>query len=444
VKLDYLAHFCDVATHGHVAGWDSFYAIDAGLADVLDSLRAVNPRLALEPLVCGTPPSPWWTMKTPFVSGPAGDDVPHGRVPCPEWMEALISARDIAYRARQEEWIMPTQAVETFDIVMQCPGAFENLAAIAIGRGRWFISTYLKPELMSPQHWDFLAALVRWARANNRHLGNARLFGGRPELREAYGYLFHNADKDIFCVRNPWIEERTIQLPACKAVTEPRELRMIFPRRAVVARLEPGEPGPQIAVAPYETAFFETVPAHDDTVVSGPSPSPSPEAGLTAGAPLVITYPGEENNPDDATVRLLWQGTLAVPQVAGVELCVLIEGTAMAQYAGGRVWIDGRETAARKTGNAGQFAAASYAPPEHWTWLLVPITPGVHAFKIDVQVPDEEAVIGVFLRGTVPATNDPAPESGAAFPVYQPDRRAWSQTLLPMRTYPVVEDATTP
>jgi len=197
VKLDFMAHTCDVAAHGHPTGLDSYTTIDAGLADVLDGLRAVNPRMALEPLVCGYPPSPWWTTKTPYLVGPAGDDVPYGRVPSPEWIESLITARDIAYRGAQEAWLMPTQALETFDIVVQTPGDFENLAAMAIGRGRWFISTYLRPEYMRPEHWDFLAALVRWARANKQYLGNAKMFGGTPAKREPYGYMFHNADKDI-------------------------------------------------------------------------------------------------------------------------------------------------------------------------------------------------------------------------------------------------------
>src|SRR6185503_5490539 len=139
VKLDFMAHSCDVPTHGHPVGWDSVHAIDAGLADVLDSLRAVNPAMALEPLCTGYPPSPWWVTKTPYVLGPYGDDVPYGRGPSPDWMESLITARDIAYRAYRERWIMPTQALETIDIVVQSPGDFENLAVMAIGRGRWFI-----------------------------------------------------------------------------------------------------------------------------------------------------------------------------------------------------------------------------------------------------------------------------------------------------------------
>ena len=58
VILDFMLQRCDVASHGHPVGPESRYAIDAGLADVLDGLRAVNPQVALEPMVCGYPPSP--------------------------------------------------------------------------------------------------------------------------------------------------------------------------------------------------------------------------------------------------------------------------------------------------------------------------------------------------------------------------------------------------
>jgi hypothetical protein len=198
VILDFMAHSCDVPGHGHPVGPESRIAIDAGLADVLDALRAVNPAMVLEPMVCGYPPSPWW--------------------------------------------LMPTQALETFDITVLTPGEFRNMAVMAIGRGRWFLSTYFEPTRMKPEDWDFVAGLVRWARQNQELLVNAWQIGGRPEDREAYGYMFRNPTTDVYCVRNPWIEERSIELPASAIATEAREVRIIYPRRETVGRIGPGEP----------------------------------------------------------------------------------------------------------------------------------------------------------------------------------------------------------
>lgn len=433
VKLDFMVHSCDVAAHGHPIGFDSFHAIYAGLADVLDSLRAVNPAMALEPLCTGYPPSPWWLTKTPYVLGPYGDDVPYGRVPSPEWMESLITARDIAYRADHERWIMPTQALETIDIVVQSPGDFANLAVMAIGRGRRFISTYLKPELMSEKNWDFLAALMRWARANKQFLGNAQMIGGQPEKREAYGYMFHHADKDIYCLRNPWMEERTIELPVCAAIREARDVRMIYPRREVAARILPGGDRPRIVLAPYETIMLETVPS-DDAVLALAPPA-RPEAVHTPGEPVVEVI-ATANSERARTLSYSWEGSLTVPEDAiGTELAILIEGTPQVENTACTVALSGRAVSLRRGGSAGQFGAAGSPSPENWTWFFAPLAAGEHNIKIALDVPLENAAIGVYLKGVTLAEQGAVPPEGVPFPVSRPDQRAWSQTLLPLKEY---------
>ncbi len=439
VKLDFMLHSCDVASHGHPTGYDSVYAIDAGLADVLDSLRAVNPNIVLEPLCTGYPPSPWWTTKTPYVLGPYGDDVPYGRVPSPEWMESLISARDIAYRQDQERWIMPTQAVETIDIVVQSPGQFENLAVMAIGRGRWFLSTYIKPELMTPQNWDFFAALVRWARANKNHLTNALPIGGKPETREAYGYFFHNPGKDIYCVRNPWVEERSITLPHCASIREPCELRMIYPRRQTLARLQPGDDGAQLRLGPYETAILETVPMVDD---SAPLAVPTaPAITLESSPPPYVETTGADYDAGfvQPSLLLFWNGRVAIPSVTSAELCVLVEGGPSVDGAACSISVGGRIVNARSAGSARQFGAAAAPSPENWKWFIVPVTAGTHSIQVFVEAPVASASVGVFLRGTIEANHDPAPDEGAVFPVWNATAQPWSYTLLPLQAHGLAE-----
>lgn len=434
VILDFMPQQCDVPTHGHPVGAESRYAIDAGVADVLDGLRAVNPNMALEPMVCGYPPSPWWLMKTPFILGPAGDDVPFGRVASPDWMESLITARDVAYRAGQEAWLMPTQALETWDLIVQTPGDFENTAVMAIGRGRWFISTYIKPDLMTPEDWDFFAALIRWARHNKEYLGNAWMFGGMPENREAYGFMFRNPTKDIYCVRNPWIEDRFIQLPATPAGAQARDIRMIYPRRATIARVQPGEAGPRIAVAPYETMMLETVPVDETRAVREIVPSRPP--ALLSDPPDRFSK-ASTSSDDEREVQYAWGGTVSVPDVSGAELCILVDGGPDVERALCRVSVAGREMQPRKIGSAGQFGAATDASPENWTWFIIPVPKGDSTVQIELTIPADEASIGTYLRGFVAAESDPAPDDGApVFPLYNSNRRAWSLTLMPLAAYP--------
>lgn len=427
VKLDFMAHRCDVASHGHPVGADSSYAIDAGLADVLDSLRALKPDIVLEPLCCGYPPSPWWLMKTPYVLGPDGDDLPYGRVPSPDWTESLITARDIAYRASEENWLMPTQALETFDIIVQTPGSFENLAAMAVGRGRWFLSTYLKPELMSPDNWDFLAAMVRWARYNRQYLGNAVKIGGSPENREGYGYMFSNAGKDIYCVRNPWIEERSLTLPLGASVTSARDLRMIYPRRETLARVRPGESSPRIRLAPYETAIIETVSARGRPPVAS---RPRPAAALAANNPGLIASQRYQFGEPSPRLNYSWRGVLSVPEIKQAELCILVEGTNVGAAA--RISIDGVPAKPRTAASAGQFGSAKAKSPESWIWFIVPLQPGVQTFDVNVDINAESAAVGVYLRGTTSTQPQFAADPDAPFPEFHPDSRPWSQTLAPL------------
>lgn len=438
VKLDYMPARCNVPTHGHPVGDDSMHAIYAGLADVLDGLRAANPNIILEPLCTGYPPSPWWLTKTQYVLGPYGDDVPYGRVPSPEWMESLISARDIAYRRDRPAWIMPTDALETIDIVRQSPGDFENLAVMAIGRGRWFISTYLKPELMTPQNWDFFAALMRWARAHKEYLRNAEMIGGDPEAREAYGYMFHHhaAEKEIFCVRNPWLEPGAIELPVCASVAHRRELRMIYPRREVVAVLEPGADSPRLQLAPYETVMLETVPAGEDATVRAHADA---AAAIDAPPPTWSVNPGDEQASQAPSVQFAWEGTVDVPEVAGLELCIVVEGGRGVSDAAVHVTIGNQAVALRNTGSAGQFGAATQPSPENWKWFIAPIAAGTRRISISGSAPLASAAVGVFLRGSVAVENDPAPDEGPVFPTYHPDSRRWAQALLPVTWSPEPE-----
>ena len=438
VILDFMPLRCDVASHGHPVGPESRYAIDAGLADVLDSLRAVNPSIVLEPMVCGYPPSPWWLMKSPFVLGPAGDDMPYGRSPSPDWLESLITARDVAYRDGQPHWVMPTQALETFDIIVLTPGSFANTAVMAVGRGRWFLSTYFKASVVKPEDWDFLAALVRWARDNKQYLGNAWQFGGEPAKREAYGFMFRNAGKDLYCVRNPWIEQQEIELPAASNPTSAVDVRMIYPRRAAVGRSEPGGRGPRLVLGPYETVFLETRPAAETAPeIAGATP---PTIAVEATPPALYVSPVVDPERENPVLHYTWSGTLQVPEISEGELCILVEGDRTVDQTVCRITLGGQQVKPRLASSVGQFGAATDASPENWAWYIVPLNRGNTSFQIEVAAAQAEMSVGVFTRGVMSAPSDPEPAGEVVFPTVRPNVRSWSQTLQPMKKVPVPDE----
>lgn len=439
VILDFMPLRCDVATHGHPVGPESRYAIDAGLADVLDALRAVNPGIVLEPMVCGYPPSPWWLMKTPFVLGPAGDDLPYGRGPCPDWLESLVTARDTVYRASQESWLMPTQALETFDIIVLTPGSFANTAVMAIGRGRWFLSTYFKSSLMRPEDWDFLAGLVRWARQNKAHLVNAWQFGGQPEKREAYGYMFRDPAKNVYCVRNPWIEEQSIELPAAVTTTGTAvDVHMIYPRRTFVGRIEPGERGPSLVLGPYETVMLETQPAAETAPAVAPMVLPA--VGVNALPPRITVDAAADPERGHPILRYAWEGALQVPEISEGELCILVEGDRTVDMTTCQITLGNQPVKARLATSVGQFGAAIEGSPENWAWFIVPLAKGDVKFQIKVAAAQAQIAVGVYIRGVLTVSNDDAPEDAVVFPTVRPAQRPWSQTLQPLTTIPAADE----
>jgi hypothetical protein len=54
-----------------------------------------------------------------------------------------------------------------------------------------------------------------------------------------------------------------LELPVSSLLNEPRDVRTIYPRRATVGRIRPGDRSVRLAVAPYETLLLETVPTND-------------------------------------------------------------------------------------------------------------------------------------------------------------------------------------
>ena len=107
----------------------------------------------------------------------------------------------------------------------------------------------------------------------------------------------------------------------------------------------------------------------------------------------------------------------------------------MVDRAGGTVLVNGREVKPRRSASAGQFGAASTRSPEDWLWLIVPLPKGHSALQLNVAVPSQQTAVGVYVRGFVPARSDAAPDGDNVFPLFRPDRRAWSQTLAPSKVY---------
>ena len=104
----------------------SYVSLADGMADVFDALIERDPEIALEPTCFRPHLSPWWIKHVPYHIGAFGGDSPDGYVPCPDWQEAMTTGRDIANLRRRDDFLLPSSAVQCFDIVVQSPGRFQN------------------------------------------------------------------------------------------------------------------------------------------------------------------------------------------------------------------------------------------------------------------------------------------------------------------------------
>lgn len=446
IKFDGFVPSCADSTHRHPTGTESYLPLAEGLMDVFDALRKIKPNIALEPTCFGYQASPWWLMHVPFIIGPFGDDSPKGRCPSPDWIESMTTARDIRNLEGRDAFLMPSSALQTFDIVVQSPGAFQNHAVMAIGRGRWFVSCYINPAFMDAEEWQFFADLMTWARHNRQFLQEPVPIGGNPELRQAYGYAFRKKKRELYCLRNPWMEETFIDIPRSPMNTEPSEVRSLYPRRESIAKLRVEESLVRIHLGPYETKFVEIVPFDKRktpnrgnqfqrskvTVVWNPSRPVSVASILFKDEPKAFGPSWSCPEGDTKETRMLkLEGDLEVKGAIQTNLSILCEGHSIkSAFPQVDLTIDGIQHPVEISRSVGAFSAGGYTD-EDWVWVMMPFPEGKHHVKLKLKAFTPTANFGVFLHGTIKAAESLPPfESGPSFPLYHPESINWSHTIL--------------
>jgi hypothetical protein len=112
---------------------------------------------------------------------------------------------------------------------------------------------------------------------------------------------------------------------------------------------------------------------------------------------------------------------------------VLCEGEAGVAKNKCQVTIDGRNVAVAVSQSQGSFGAAGEGFLEHWIWFLANVPAGEHHLRIETEGSAINRMMGIYLRGDIPAPPASAPfDSSPAFPLYRPDRVPWSRVLEPL------------
>ncbi|HUZ47511.1 MAG TPA: hypothetical protein VMW54_12820 [Terriglobia bacterium] len=258
-------------SHAHdqlLPGDDSVEPLAEHSLELIKASKEANPEIVTEPTYMNSLAnyiSPWIIKYADVVWGNAGGDCPCGLGPAPDYREAQTTAREYYIFSSLHEVWLPQNALQYFDIV-NCDNArgFANHAAMAFGRGRFYVPTYVNPKFMSDEDWRIYAGLIRWARKNQGILRNTRITTSRVELGEPYAYAHWDGNRGLIAVRNPSNESQKYVLNLLD-VGAPKSLAggicyTQYPYRKGIAAGLASSGSVSLDLAPWELLFLEIIP----------------------------------------------------------------------------------------------------------------------------------------------------------------------------------------
>ncbi|MCC6393743.1 MAG: alpha-galactosidase [Bryobacterales bacterium] len=268
IKYDGFAAEEPRAHHGLLAGKDSVEPLAAYSLELLKASKQEDASLVTEPTYMNSLAnyiSPWILKYSDSVWGNSGGDCPRGIGPAPDYRESHTTAREYFIFSSMREFWLPQNAVHYFDIVHCDEGkGFANHAAMAFGRGRFFLSTYLNPKFMDTDDWRIYAGLLKWARSNRDLMRNTVMAPSRVELGEPYVYGHWLGMRGVLAVRNPSNETKDFVLDLRRAGA-PKGLADAvcysqYPYRRGIASGLGGSSAVELRLAPWELLFLEVAP----------------------------------------------------------------------------------------------------------------------------------------------------------------------------------------
>lgn len=274
LKLDTWAATCDAQGHEHLPGnFAKEASIDAFL-DYLAAIRKTQPHIFLD-ATCGVWLSPWFLKEADALWGEVWDGIPpSSTVPALNDIEGACTSRDKLFRNRCEETpSFPPEAIEHLGIYTYM-AANPNGVMSTIGRGCHLLTFYVDVRRFTDENWAFVSAALKWAKANEATLtGDTRIILGDPLKREPYGYAHFVGDRGIVCLRNPFIEPRTVTFKPDTG--KPCMARIVYPRHETLPRGN----GVQLRLDAYETVILQFDPVPEEPALAGIPATETKRAG---------------------------------------------------------------------------------------------------------------------------------------------------------------------
>lgn len=447
--------------HGLLPGADSAEPLAAYALELIAAAKRANPQLVAEPTFLNSYVnyiSPWIIKYADSVFGNSGGDYPRAIGPAPDYRESCTNAREwYIFSSFGEVWL-PQNALQYFDVIQCDEGAgFANHAAMAIGRGRFFLPAYINPVFMTGDDWAVFAGLLRWARKNQEVLRRTVELPARVEEGEPYAYAHWRGRRGVVAVRNPNNASQDYRLDL-RAAGAPEDLADAvlytqYPYRKGLISGANAHTVLTIPLAPWELLFVEIVPREEirePVVVGGrwsregpdrmrvmpdegvteirvvqpdgsarresvaPAPPLSPTGAVTTVALTPLEQsgrPGADGKPlPGARFELDCDAT--VPRGAGGRLLLLVQFPGREHAPSTcRALVDGREVRLEERSSAGHLGSAEgthrFDPASRWagvipyasewTWYICPVPAGASRIRFIGRAARPRIRIGAWL-----------------------------------------------
>jgi hypothetical protein len=495
IKFDGLIAREEQGHHNLLPGEDSIEPLAECSLELLAAAREANPKVFTETTYLNSIlnyTTPWMLKYSNSVWAGAGSDCVMGIGPAPDYRESQTTSREFFVMSALDEVWLPQNAMQCFDILhCDAAGGFPNHAAMAFGRGRFFVSTYINPKFMTDADWQIYAGLLRWARRNQEVLQNTAVVTSRVELGEPYAYAHWSGTRGILAVRNPSNESKEFALDMAKAGA-PQGLSQAvcytqYPYRKGVTDGFGSMATIALDLAPWELVFLEVVPHSEllEPVSIGArwyrgakgNMNVSSEGSRTVrvllpggGEQVVATNPLAFENPRGdvrsqqiemlpssdwfrqgdkplATASFELDCEISIPEgAARGEVLLLLEFPGKEHLETNcTCQVNGRAVALRESSSAAHIGDYGGAPASawnrlepyasHWTWYICELASGRAEVKFGGTMPYDRCKIGLWAWADWDLAKQGVPVSIAcpepAMPQYQDNLKRRGTCILP-------------
>ncbi len=394
VKVDGWYTECNDTDHGHVPGQGAGETAAENLIMIYNALRQANPDIVIEVVnnYGISNPSPWWLQYSTVTNAAHGDDSPYGLVPAPVYRESYTTARDYYNLQGAVNFNIPIVSQNTFGVDHQSPEDFTNDMIATFMRGQVYVGQYMKLEYLDDDRWERYANIVNWMRANEKDI----LSHTEPYLpaswsktdvypvsksgitREVYGYI-HDG---IMMLRNPWIEQSTVQIKLPVDASDPNtyDLISLYPEVRVYARNVTASDVINVSVNAYETIVLAV---ENTGVVAGDIYIPADNNTVSSFTPAV------DYQVETSAVSYSATGEVTIGSEE-TQLLVLLEANEPMNISSIQstmsIKIDGTPTSIEWSGtdwDLGAWDATGEIRTYHWIYAIATIPSGIHSISVD-------------------------------------------------------------